>query len=83
MSFGRIERKTIREWNTPGLAYLGALGGIGLATAHHIHHMSVGDLPEHSIGLHIFGELFGATLAGALALAVFAGIRNRLVSRRA
>jgi hypothetical protein len=44
--------------------------------------MSVGDLPEHSIGLHIFGELFGATLAGALALAVFAGIRNRLVSRR-
>lgn len=82
MSFGRIERKTVREWNTPGLAYLGALSGIGLATAHHVHHMGVGDLPEHSISLHIFGELFGATIAGALALAVLAGIRNRLASRR-
>jgi hypothetical protein len=44
MSSGRIEKKTVRPWNTPGLAYLGAFLGIALATAHHIHHVSAGAL---------------------------------------
>jgi hypothetical protein len=81
MSSGRIEKKTVRPWNTPGLAYLGAFLGIALATAHHIHHVSVGDLSENNAVVHIFGELFAATSAGALLLGIISEIRNRLVRR--
>jgi hypothetical protein len=81
MSSGRIEKKASRSWNTPGLAYFGAFLGIALATAHHIHHMSVGDLPEDRAIVHIFGELFAATFIGAVLLAVISGIRNWRVRR--
>ena len=83
MSFGRIEEKTIRPWNTPGLACLGAFFGIGLATAHQFHHVSADDLPEQSAIVHIFGELFVVTIGGAVLMAIISGIRNWLVGREA
>jgi phosphate/sulfate permease len=80
MSSGRIE-KTRRPWNTSGLAYVGAFLGIALATAHHFHHVRVDDIPEHNVIVHIFGELFAATIIGALLLAGVAEIRNRRLKR--
>ena len=81
MSSGRIEKKTARLWNTPGLAYLGAFLGIALATAHHILHVSAGDLSENDVVVHIFGELFAAMIGGASLLGIVSEIRNRLVKR--
>jgi hypothetical protein len=81
MPSGRIEKKTARLWNTPGLACLGAFLGIALATAHHILHVSAGDLSENDVVVHIFGELFVATGGGALLLGIISELRNRLVRR--
>jgi hypothetical protein len=81
MSSGRIEKKAVRPWNTSGLAHLGAFLGIALATAHHIHHVNIGDLSENNAVVHIFGELFAATSAGALLLGIVSEMRNRLVRR--
>jgi Na+/proline symporter len=81
MPSGCIEKKTAKPWNSPGLAYLGAFLGIALATAHHTHHLSVGDLPENDAVVHIFGELFAAMIGGASLLGIVSEIRNRLVKR--
>jgi hypothetical protein len=43
--------------------------------------VSIGDLAENSAVVHIFGELFAATSAGALLLGIVSEIRNRLVTR--
>jgi hypothetical protein len=72
-----MDRKfALAQWDTGGLAFLGALFGVMLVIAHEIHDISLGALHAVDPFAHIMSEFAGAAVGGALLFAAAALIRN-------
>jgi hypothetical protein len=73
-----MKHGSTKRWSRTSAAYLGALLGIAVAMAHHVHHALVGEFPTGNPLAHIALEMITYSACGALILTIVTGARNRV-----